>query len=44
MLFVASDLVSNTVFFAAMQENARQMTVQFAENPRLSSIFASQQR
>lgn len=44
MPLVASDLVSNTVFFAAMQENARQMTAQFAENPRLSSIFASQQR
>lgn len=44
MPFVASDLVSNSVFFAAMQENARQMTAQFAENPRLSSIFASQQR
>jgi hypothetical protein len=44
MPLAANDLVSNTVFFAAMQENARQMTAQFAENPRLSSIFASQQR
>ncbi|WP_244506487.1 hypothetical protein [Pararhizobium polonicum] len=44
MPLVASDLASNTVFFAAMQENARQMTAQFVENPRLSSIFASQQR
>ncbi|WP_426122449.1 hypothetical protein [Pararhizobium sp. PWRC1-1] len=44
MPLAANDLVSNTLFFAAMQENARQMTALFAENPRLNSIFASQQR
>jgi hypothetical protein len=44
MPLAANDLVSNTAFFAAMQENARRMTALFAENPRLNSIFASQQR
>ncbi|WP_428429594.1 hypothetical protein [Pararhizobium sp.] len=44
MPLAANDLVCNPVFFAAMQTYARQMTALFAENPRLNSIFASQQR
>ena len=44
MVFAAQDLVSDSGFFAAMRENARQMTAMFAENPRMNSIFASQQR
>jgi len=44
MPLAANDLVSNLAFFTAMQASARQMTALFSENPRLSSIFASQQR
>jgi hypothetical protein len=44
MPFAAHDLASNAVFFGVLQEHARQMTALFAENPRLNSIFASQQR
>ncbi len=44
MMFSANELASNTTFFDAMRVYARQMTAMFAENPRLSSIFASQQR
>ncbi|MBP1860994.1 hypothetical protein [Rhizobium herbae] len=44
MIFSANELASNTTFFKAMRIYARQMTAMFAENPRMSSIFASQQR
>ena len=44
MVFAAEELVLNSGFFAAMRENARRMMAMFAENPRMNSIFASQQR
>ncbi|OJF92682.1 hypothetical protein [Pararhizobium antarcticum] len=44
MTFSAEDLASSADFFSAMRLYARDMTAMFSENPRLTSIFASQQR
>jgi hypothetical protein len=44
MTFAAKDLAASTDFFSAMRLCAQEMTVMFSENPRLNSVFASQQR
>ncbi|MDQ0321171.1 hypothetical protein QO002_003309 [Pararhizobium capsulatum DSM 1112] len=44
MALTAQSLAESEDFFAAMRASARALTAMFAEFPRLSSIFASQQR
>jgi hypothetical protein len=44
MSFAAEELASDLSFFMAVLGCAREMVAAYAENPRMSSIFASQQR
>ncbi len=44
MSFDAGHLATSPDFFSAMRVCAREMTIMFSENPRLMSVFASQQR
>ncbi|MDL2397406.1 hypothetical protein [Rhizobium mayense] len=44
MPFTADELASDPIFFRTVLGCSRQMVAAYAENPRMSSIFASQQR
>src|SRR5215475_4663758 len=44
MPFSTKDLVSNDQFFAAVLRCARELVAMYDENPRITSIFAAQQR